>query len=87
MRAGRQPAAHDLGEAPGRDQCPDSLEEEEAELLLVPSEDREDRRADQIENQIDARGLIEIAELRRRVGRQDQDRPDDLDYLVDRRQP
>jgi hypothetical protein len=83
VRRGRRLPPQDLREAPGRDQRPDTLQQEEAELLLVPGENGQDRRADQVERQVGARALVELAELRRRVGRQDQDCADDLDYLVD----
>jgi hypothetical protein len=80
------PAQH-LTEAPGRDQRPDALEEQEPELLLVPGQDCEDGGANQVEDQVETRALVEPAELGSRVGREDQQGPGDLDCLVDGRQP
>jgi hypothetical protein len=49
----------------------------------MPGEDGKDRGAKQVEDQVEARLLIEHPELGRRVGGEDQDRAGYLDYLVD----
>jgi hypothetical protein len=83
VRGGRSLPTQQLQEAPGRDQRPDTLEQQETELLLVPGQDREDRGANQVENQVTAGALVEQAELRRRVGGEDQQGAGYLDCLGD----
>ena len=52
-RGGRGPAACQLDEAIERDQRPDALQEQEAPLLVDIREDRQDRRADDVEDQVE----------------------------------
>jgi hypothetical protein len=83
VRGSRLAPTQRLQQAPRRDQRPDPLQQQEAKLLLVPGEDRKDRGAGQVEDQIEARALIEHPELGRRVSGQDQQGADNLDHLVD----
>ena len=50
--------------------------------MLVPGEHGEDRRADQVERQVDPRVRPHPLELDRGEGGEDQQRADDLDELV-----
>ena len=52
-RRGRGPATHELDEAPERDDRPDALEQQEAPLLVDPREHGEDRRADEVQDQVE----------------------------------
>ena len=81
-RAGDREPAADADQAPGRDQRPDPLEQEEAPLALVPGEVGEDDRADQVEDEVGARVEAKPAELRRGEGGEDQQGADDLDHLL-----
>jgi hypothetical protein len=49
----------------------------------MPGQDRKDRGADEIEDQVEARTLAEQAELRRRVGGEDEQGAGYLDRLID----
>jgi hypothetical protein len=84
VRGSRLSPTQHLQQAPGRDQRPDTLQQQEAELLLIPGEDGQDRGAKQVEDQVEARVLIEHPELGRRVGGKDQQGAGYLDHLVDR---
>ena len=65
--------------APGGDDRPDALEQDEAPLGVDQGEDGEDRRADQVEGQVEARVGAHALELDRGEGGEDQQGADDLD--------
>jgi hypothetical protein len=83
VRGGWFLPAHHLKEAPGREQSPHAFKQQEAELILMPGQDRKDRGADEIEDQVEARALAEQAELRGRVGGEDEQGAGYLDRLID----
>ena len=56
-------AAEDADEAHRRDDRPDALPEQEAPTLLHEGDHRQDGRADQVEEQVDERVLVEQAQL------------------------
>jgi hypothetical protein len=84
VRGSRLSPTQHLQQAPGRDQRPDTLQQQEAELLLIPGEDGKDRGAKQVEDQVEARVLIEHPELGGHVSGEDQQGAGYLNHLVDR---
>ena len=81
VRGSRLPPAQHLPQTPGRNERPDALEQQEAELLLVPGENCKDCRANQVRDQVGARARVEQAKLPGRVGDEDQQGPGDLGCL------
>ncbi len=82
---GRRATRSALGrrhQSPERDQRPGSLEQEESPLGAARRQYAEDRRAGQVEAEVETRLRVEALELGRAVGDQDQDRADDLDELI-----
>jgi hypothetical protein len=82
--SGRWSPAQNLRKAPRRHERPYALEQEEAQLFLVPGENRKDHRADQVEHQVETRALVEVSELGGRERYEDQQGARDLNRLVDR---
>ena len=71
-------AAQHLDQPPERHDRPRALEQQESPLLLMPGEHGEHGRSDEIENVVEARVLVEEAELSRAVRHQDEQRAEDL---------
>src|SRR4026207_1708405 len=84
MQLDRRQSAQDPHEPPERHERPDSFQKEESPLLLPPGEQRENGGADQIEDEVDARALVQRAELRSGVRDQDEQSTDDLSGLIHR---
>jgi hypothetical protein len=65
----------------GGDERPAGLEQEEAELSLVCGQDGEDRRAREVQRQVQAGLRVEPVLLGRDERGEDEQRPEDLDEL------
>lgn len=75
-------APYPLYEPPRGDNRPHELEDQEADLLLAPRVEGEHDRADEVEDQVRVALAVEPAELGGHEGREDEERPRDLDELM-----
>src|SRR4029079_718333 len=74
--------ACELDETKRRDDRPDELQQEEADLRLSPGVDGEHRRADEVDKQVPGRLRVQHTKLRKDEAREDQQRAQDLDELM-----
>src|SRR5919106_896070 len=81
-RGRRRAAAHERDQAPERDQRPDALEQQEAPLPVDPREHREDRGADEVEDQVPRAVDRQATGLGGGEAGEDQQRAGDLHELV-----
>lgn len=78
----RFPAAELEDQAPNRDERPDPFEQKEAPLPVKESEEGKNRRSGRIQGQVAIRPRIEQAVLTTDETGKDQDRADQLKYLI-----
>lgn len=81
MHLRRRLTAEDLDEPPQGDERPDALQQEKPPLLLVPGEHGQQRGADEVEHEVDARAMVQVAGLRGGIREQDEEGAGDLNEL------
>src|ERR671914_1309058 len=81
-RRGRRAAAHELGQAPQRDERPHALQQQEPPLLVDERQHGEDRGADEVEDEVQAAVDRHAPGLGGGEAGEDEQRAGDLDQLV-----
>ena len=77
----RRVTAKDLDKPPQRHERPDAFEQQESPLLLVPGEHCQHRGAGEIEHEVHARAMVQMAGLRGAIGEEDEQGAGDLNCL------